>query len=67
MPDARFINDLLRAFIEHVNLTMTALLLAVIPAFLLSLFIARRPALAEIVMTSFSMVYTIPSLATLAS
>ena len=66
MPDALFINDLLRAFIEHVNLTMTALLLAVIPAFLLSLFIARRPALAEIVMTGFSLLYTVPSLAMLA-
>jgi osmoprotectant transport system permease protein len=66
MPDALFFNDLLRAFIEHVNLTMTALLLAIVPAFLLSLFIARRPALAEIVMTGFSLLYTVPSLAMLA-
>jgi osmoprotectant transport system permease protein len=66
MPDTLFLNDLLRAFIEHVNLTMTALVIAVIPAFLLSLFIARRPALAELVMTGFSLLYTIPSLAMLA-
>jgi len=66
MPDPLFFNDLLKAFIQHVNLTLIALGLAIVPAFLISLLISRRPTIAELVITSFGLVYTLPSLAMLA-
>jgi len=47
MPDPLFFNDLLKAFIQHVNLTLIALGLAIVPAFLIALLISRRSTIAE--------------------
>jgi osmoprotectant transport system permease protein len=58
--------DLLRAFVEHIDLCVCSLFLAFLIAFPLSLFIARRPILSEMLITVLSVFYTVPSLALLA-
>jgi osmoprotectant transport system permease protein len=58
--------DLLKAFVQHVDLCLTALAIAIIPSLFIGIAIARRTVLAEFVVASFSLLYTVPSLAFLA-
>jgi osmoprotectant transport system permease protein len=57
---------ILQAFVQHVDLCVISLVLSILIAFPVSLWIARRPVLAEVIMAVFSLLYTIPSLALLA-
>ena len=55
--------DLLRALVEHIDLTFASLIVATLIALPLGYLIARRRGLANIVQTGFGALYTVPSLA----
>ena len=58
--------EVARAFVQHVDLCAISLTLAIVPSLAMGILIARRPVLAELVISSFSLLYTVPSLAFLA-
>lgn len=60
------LRDVLRAFVEHIDLCVCALAGALLLAFPLALFIARKRIVSELVMTVCGLLYTVPSLAFLA-